>query len=507
MTYHMSRVAHWMQNKTIAFYPTHILRQNHQMPFAEYVIAHLQILSGGDRFANTVQWFSMAGSVLGVSLIAKELGASVFLQLIAAIICATIPMGILQSSSTQNDYVASFWLVCAIYFFIRANKQHTYTVTALIGVASGLALLTKGTSYVYLFPFLLVEGILLIRQYPKKAFKSLLLIGGIALVLNTPHYSRNLHLYGNPLGPGHEGSPQYSYANETISLPIIISNIIRNAALHMETPSLPLNQWLEDGICILLGDETNNPASTWGGTSFHIEKHFFNEDASGNPFHFLLIFFSTLIVLLSRSSSNTQRVYLLCLLGASLLFCAYLRWQPWHSRLHLPLFVLASPIVAIGLSYMLKRKFFMQLLAFVMILGSIRWLCYNDSRPLLDSDDSIFKVPRQQQYFANRSKLMTPYIDAVGFLIKNGMKEIGLICNIDDWEYPLHVFLQQYYHQDYRLKHVNVTNVSGKLADLTFSPEAIITTLDSPETMRLYNQSYHKRYSNEFVSVFIKNQG
>ncbi|MCS7249274.1 MAG: hypothetical protein NZ840_13700, partial [Anaerolineales bacterium] len=43
------------------------------------------------------------GAALGVSSIAEQLGAGVWGQLFAAVLSASIPMGILQGSSTQND--------------------------------------------------------------------------------------------------------------------------------------------------------------------------------------------------------------------------------------------------------------------------------------------------------------------------------------------------------------------------------------------------------------------
>jgi hypothetical protein len=36
---------------------------------------HMHLLWGGDRFVNLVEFFSLLGSVIGVSLIAKMLGA------------------------------------------------------------------------------------------------------------------------------------------------------------------------------------------------------------------------------------------------------------------------------------------------------------------------------------------------------------------------------------------------------------------------------------------------
>ena len=125
MTYHMARVVHWIQNRSVIHYPTYFAGQLVYPPFAEYVIMHLQILSDGDRFANLVQWFSMVGSIIGVSLIAKQLGANPRGQIFAAVFCATLPMGILQGSSTQNDYVVTFWLVCLSHYILLALWSFT----------------------------------------------------------------------------------------------------------------------------------------------------------------------------------------------------------------------------------------------------------------------------------------------------------------------------------------------------------------------------------------------
>ena len=51
LSYHLSRVAHWAQNRSVAVYVTGIERQNMMGPFAEYAVLHLYILQGGDRLA------------------------------------------------------------------------------------------------------------------------------------------------------------------------------------------------------------------------------------------------------------------------------------------------------------------------------------------------------------------------------------------------------------------------------------------------------------------------
>ncbi len=75
LAYHMSRVVNWAHNHSVAHYPTHNLRQIDNPPWSSFAILHLWLLGGGDQWVNLVQWLSMMGCLVGVSLIAQELGA------------------------------------------------------------------------------------------------------------------------------------------------------------------------------------------------------------------------------------------------------------------------------------------------------------------------------------------------------------------------------------------------------------------------------------------------
>ena len=59
MTYHMARVVFWIQERSVDFYPTINHRQNGLGPGAEYLILILQLFSGGDWFANSVQTMAL----------------------------------------------------------------------------------------------------------------------------------------------------------------------------------------------------------------------------------------------------------------------------------------------------------------------------------------------------------------------------------------------------------------------------------------------------------------
>jgi hypothetical protein len=71
MTYHMPRVAMWIQNHNVEFFPTRNYTQLIYGAFAEYSMMHTMLLWGSDRFVNMVQFFSFVGCAIAVSYIVK----------------------------------------------------------------------------------------------------------------------------------------------------------------------------------------------------------------------------------------------------------------------------------------------------------------------------------------------------------------------------------------------------------------------------------------------------
>jgi len=515
MTYHMSRVVHWIQNRNVAFYPTHISRQLSQNPWAEFAIMQFQILCEGDRFANLVQWFSMVGSIVGVSLIAERLGANLRGQLLAGVVVATIPMGILQASSTQNDYVVSFWLVCFVYYTTRLLKAKEKARRADLlgaGASLGLAILTKATAYIFAFPFLVWFVFSHLRKVGWRSLKSLSTLAVICLSINLGHYVRNYDLYGNPLGPAGPGSSDMGrYANEVLSIPSLISNMCRNASLHIGTPIKQLNAAMERGmrsVHRLLGVDINDPRTTFGGTGYSIRKMSNHEDEAGNIIHLALVAASVAILIVSRQVRESPHLvgYSIAVTAAFVLFCLYLKWQPWNSRLHLPLFVLWAPFIAVVSSSVLNHRA-ADLLCVVLMLSALPWVFYNNSRPLI-GNTSILKVDRIDQYFSNRPELRDPYIEAALFLKSQQCSHIGLHMGGDSWEYPFWVLLHENHNRAVRFEHVNVGNKSSVKSGIRpfhgFSPCAIVS-VERGEMNEIVSKEtvYSKEWSSDPISVFM----
>jgi len=467
MTYHLPRVMHWQQQQSVAHYPTANLRQLYQAPWSGYAVLNFQILSGGDRFANLVQWLSSIGSLLGVTLIARELGATRFGQIFAAVFAATLPMGILQASSTQNDYVCAFWLVCLSYFVLRAMHDSLTRSRALfIGLSLGLTVFTKGTGYIFVVPW----GVLLLFACWRSLLARpglLLAVAGLPLALNAGFYARNWQLFGTPLATGEE-----SYTNEIFTLASFVSNLARNLALHLPIPLLP-HAWIGRGIEALhdrLGLASNDPRTTWQGMEFAIAPFSLSENTAPNPLHFYLAI-GSVVGLIGAGGRSHFRRYLLAhscaVLAAFALFALLLKWQIWHSHLQLPLFVLMAPIAGTVLGGDRLRRLTAYLSA-LLLVSSLLWVGFNESRPLL-GPDSIFATPRVEQYFWLRPDLRRDYLAASEQLAARNCSQVGLVLGADDWEYPFWILLDRP-----QLQHVQVENLSASLPAATFELCAVL---------------------------------
>jgi hypothetical protein len=477
MTYHMARVAGWIQRASVDFYPTSIERQNYQPPLAEFAILHLQLLSASDRFANMVQWVSFFVSIVIVTVIAKELGLSRRAQLFSAVVAATTPMAVLQSSSTQNDLVTAALCLSFAYFLARATRSLSRGDALFCGLSFGLALLSKGTADLSCAGIGLGLGagaLLQARSAPRlPLFGMLSAIVLAGPLFNAGHISRNVTFYG--------GAPTNAsdIANERLSASVVASNAVRNVALHLGTPFESVNRYGFRAIHAVLGDHLNEPASTMLTTSFRVPTYSRHEDTAGNLLH---VFLATLALIalpfvrLPRKAIAYR--YAGAVLLSALIYCVILRWQPWASRLHTPVFMLSAPVVgaAVGGLGPLTRR--ITILATV-VLGvyAVPFTLFNETRPFpgLPGIGAWTGDRRVESYFVNRRDVFDDYREAGRVIIDEGAEDVGLCLGYDDYEYPLWVLVGREASRGApRLRHVGVPGSSETNEEEALPPPELV---------------------------------
>jgi hypothetical protein len=322
-----------------------------------------------------------------------------------------------------------------------------------------------------------------------------------ALAVNGPQYARNLQLFGSPLGPGGEGP--YRYANQDLSLRILASNVLRNLGLHLGTPWPAANSAIERAIVAAhaaIGIAPDDPRSTWPTTRFEIIRPVAREDLAPSGLHLLLIAAAIVTVWRTRPDARLK-AYTGCLIVAFLLFCFLLRWQPWDSRLHLPLFVLGAPVAGV----VLERLKPTVLAVVLLMLGaaSVYFLAMNPAHPLVGRR-AVFKTAWADQRVAHADPA---YVGATRFVTSTGCLRVGLALGSNDREYIFWALLADARWSG-TLEPVMVGNVSARMADpaaTPFRPCAIIRLADSPvETLKVGEQSYRSAWSQDAVQVFVR---
>lgn len=447
LNYHMPRVAHWAQQKSVQHFATGIITQNYMSPGAEFIILHTFVLTSGDQLANFVEWFAMLGSLIGVSLIAAQLGAGKQTQLIATVLTAAIPMGIVQASSTMTDYVVAFYLVCIAVEALRLHQGEDTTASVLVAsAAAGLAMLTKPTAVGYCLPFALFIALILMR---KRRWLSFARYGVLAvllvLALNLGHYSRNFKLYGNPFGVEKRIT---KLITEEFSLPILISNTLRNASLHAGTPSPHVNKGIYlvvEKVHEVLGIGVKDSRTTHS-RMYRVIPPTTHDDLTTNPVHAYLYLVAFFIMIVKRKRFP-RLLLLLGFLTATtfILVSTLVQWQLYNGRLHLGFFVLFAPVATIIFAEVLSTRS-LRLLALIVFFASWPWLFQIRSRPIIYKPGESFtkstvRKARWEQYFVAGGHLKKPFLAISEKILESGCTNVGLQLPGNDAEYPLWVLL------------------------------------------------------------------
>ncbi len=509
MVTRMSRVAHWAQNQSLTHYATGIESQNSNTSGAEQIALSFYILGGSDRAVNFVAWIGFAGSVAAAASLAKVFGAGQNGQRMAAIFSASLPAAITQATSATNHIVVAFWIVSAVLMLLQFTKQAQKPLhLVLAGMAAALAIITKPTAWIYLWPFGLYAVVALRRRlgFGKMLLWAVYAVGILGLLYGG-QLLRNQETYGQFYRPA-ELSEQM---NDLRNWRVMISNISRNAALHADLPFPRADSWLKSNL-ETLHDRLDIPISdprTTLADSFFIPTVSTSETTSGNPLHAAMIVLSVTaivgMVLLGKEDPDIL-VYVGAIFFSMALFAYFLKWQPSGGRLQLPFFILFAPLLAVLLDWARKTRV-ETILAVILLVYAMPWLFQTAERPILPAEKrtfhlSVFNENRQHLYFAANPEDDAAYWAVTNDLKARGVHRLGLNLTPDSQEYPFWALLGAP-DDDLEIQWVDVITPSKRYLDEEFAPQAIICEDCSPDEIARYSLAF-TRVQYGPLDLFIK---
>jgi hypothetical protein len=396
LSYHLPRQLMWLQQGGLAHFVTVDDRALMMPPLAELIQAHAMLLAGADAWANLPQWLMYGLGMVVASLLAREVGGRRLAQWLAAFTFGVLPMAWHQASSAKNDLMVAVW--CAMFCWqalrlVRGERRSNAEWLAA-GTALGLALATKTTAVIFVLPVLaLLAGAL----WRNRIGAGLLVV--TVLVLNAPHWSRNLAWYGTPLGV-HRAEDGGAQGNEIFTGRAVASNALRNATLHLVTPWPRANAWMESavgGVHRRMGQDVNDPKTTLWIMRYALNWAPESEPVVGAPAHFILGLAAAVWLLFQVSWRGAAFQALLLAAGGAVLYCVLVKWQPWGARLQLPAFIILAALLALVADRLGKAGPWV-----AAALVGLAWLpsLETNLRPLWTSP-TILQTTRWENYFRN----------------------------------------------------------------------------------------------------------
>ena len=170
MTYHLSRAAYWLQERSILDHAGGSIRQLDSPPNAEVLMAWSLAMARGDGWVALVQWTALGGTAVAIAVTARTLGAARAPALFAAAVFVILPGPVLESVTTQNDLVACFTATSAVALGVTGLARGHRGLLVLAGVALGIGIGVKGT---VLFGLPAVGLILLAAAVKARAWRGL----------------------------------------------------------------------------------------------------------------------------------------------------------------------------------------------------------------------------------------------------------------------------------------------------------------------------------------------
>jgi hypothetical protein len=322
------------------------------------------------------------------------------------------------------------------------------------------------------------------------------------IAINAGQFVRAYQITGTPFdAPFPDGGPRLAFGNGHIAPATIAANALRQATLQMGTPSAKLNSHIETitrKFILLIGQNPDDPNALWSNLPYEVDRPTRLETQAGNPIHFALILacFVLLIFVPLDLKGRRVRYYILSIIVAFVAYSAFIRWQPWGSRFHMPLFAMAAVLVGCTAERLLRRPWQALCFAALLLFIAAPYLLSNSTRSILHTKGfpTIFE-PRALLYFADQHSANAPAQMAMASTIKaSGCGHIALDAylpipepqiGMSPHSFYVYPFLAQL-HIDGRsrfVRYINVQNPTQAFAATTSTaPPCAIVCLSCRES-------------------------
>lgn len=493
MTYHLPRIAYWVQNRSVAHYATNCIRQVCSPVLAEFVNLHVYILCRGhDQFFNLLQGVSYVTCAALAGAIAGRLSCGRSFCFLAALLYMSMPIAYAEALTTQVDNFAAIWMLFFVYRLLdyvdvkKAMRFDKVTVCRVgtMGLCVAWGYLAKPSVCVGMVVFAFWLLLVCIRRRDRLRDLAGIFFSALPCVAVplAPEILRNFKSFGAYASPA-AGAAQLV---GTLHPTYLFVNMIKNLSFNLPTPFVKNGHEIfakiaQKAAALLRVDLDAESISEAGRAYMLHEAGNYACDTAVNPTVLWLFLFCVLWSVWGFGRKKWEgccRGYFAAASISFLAFCTVLRWEPFVSRYMIAYLALLCPMIAAGMqmgtSGRRGKPFRWGIVGIVSLLCIVETI--NLSRYHFDIWKGLART-RPYGYFAARYDEMAVYFPLADQIKSCQYDEVGLyLLKADDFEYPFWEILD-----DCHLEHILVNNETAVYADESFVPDCIIWFGKLPE--------------------------
>lgn len=512
MTYHLSRIMHWIQNKSTRYYGAGTDIQNRYPSLAEYLVSQILILGANDRLANLFQLSAYLASGVFVYAIGRKIRISKRSAFFSMCVFWCIPMAIAQAFSTQTDNIAGFFLLVYIYFvldFIQADKLKADKTGLLQGIRLAACVmfsyLCKPTICFAVLVFFVWMCVRRIRH--KDSLQILIkyvIVGSItAVVLYFPLLAKNYDVLQRSaenisvsveVQTEEQNQIQMSHANLSNALApdnfnvvdalkkptVFFMNCVQN--IGRNSGSAYFTQWNRFMMKVVnkLGSILNYNVQTY---TVYDGVQFWSLDYATSPaIMFIALLMIVLLIIRVSRPTEEQVMFAICAIMSFTLQCGLMGFTMARSRYLVGVMALLAVMAGIVIDGLRCNKqgkgaLMIALLA-VCSVGAVNTYHYQ-AKYTVDS----FTGGRCHRYFMGYDVPEKAYEDMSSFINKNGFTKLAIDGNLI-YEYALWKSVNGLE----RLECVNLQNSQygqtyAALEDMDYQPECLVKKTEEEQVL------------------------
>lgn len=481
MAYHLPKVEQWVATGSVELFPAQYFAQVAYTSGAEYLLLHLRMLVGGHQLGNLVQWGGAVLAAIAASHIARQFGVGRLGQVATAVLVWTVPMVLLQATSTQNDLITAAWCACVATLAIEATRSRPSPhELAALGLSFGLAWSAKSIGLVaggiFLAMWFLTRCVRV--RSGREALRLTVAAGSVAvaaLLLVAPFVNRIFDAFGNPLGPAIVREHAME-RHDPASVLVNTARMFHSATLVTDAKINAQTAGLVDRLAGVLGVEQREGHPAF---DFPMEANPGpNEDSAPFPIHVLTVVIAATACVICRWRNTLLLTYTVTCGVVAIAIGASVKWQYWGNRFLLPVLVVSIPLVGVAVDLLLRRanKFaqygIRTLLASTAVALAVVQhdvILNGNPRPLYSEwRTSVLTSRYWDTVFARQPSFQADYRWAAGAVRQTQARRVGLVLGDSLFEYPIWLLLP-----DQKLVHL-ISVVPTKPAPSPQTVDAII---------------------------------